>query len=228
MRVKGGDAHRKKWNRGFFLGSLVASAAQGWMLGSYVTGLQPGPLNLLFSALIAVTLPALYLLLGAGWLLMKAEGELFDKAIVWARRALLPMGVCLLLISVATPLVSEVIARRWFTLPNAIVLFPIPLSSVLIFAGLVWLLGKPEVIRRYSWTLFVGLLVLCVMATLGLAYSIYPDIILGRMDIWEAAASTDSLVFVLYGIAITLPAIIGYSIYVYRVFHGRATDLSYE
>lgn len=48
------------------------------------------------------------------------------------------------------------------------------------------------------------------------------------MDIWQAAASVDSLLFILVGIAITLPAIIGYSIFVYRVFHGKASDLRYE
>jgi len=56
----------------------------------------------------------------------------------------------------------------------------------------------------------------------------YFPIIIGQMDIWTAAAATDSLLFLLYGVAITLPAIIGYSIFVYRVFHGKATELSYE
>ena len=229
LRVKAGDARKGLWNRAFFAGSLIASLSQGWMLGAYITGLQYNALSLVFSVLIAVSLPALYVLLGAGWLLMKTEGALFDKALNWARMALLPMGICLLLVSIATPLVSDVIADRWFTLPNAIGLLPIPLSCLLIFAALFWLMGKPHLLSRgYGWTLFAGLLTLCIMATLGLAYSIYPDIIIGRMNIWEAAASTDSLLFMLVGVVITLPAIIGYSIYVYRVFHGKATELSYE
>ena len=229
LRVKGGDARKVMWNRAFFSGSLLASAAQGWMLGAYITGLQNNATSLVFAALIAITLPALYVLLGAAWLLMKTEGELFNKAVRWARLALLPMGLCLVLVSIATPLVSEVIAGRWFTLPNAIGLLPIPLSCALIFAAMSWLLGKPGYLRRgYAWLLFAGLVVLCVMATLGLAYSIFPDIIIGQKDIWEAAAATDSLRFVLYGVVITLPAITGYSIFVYRVFHGKATTLSYE
>jgi len=229
LRVKAGDARKELWNWAFFAGSLIASLSQGWMLGAYITGLQYNALSLVFSLLIAVSLPALYILLGTGWLLMKTEGALFDKALNWARLALLPMGICLLLVSIATPLVSDVIAERWFTLPNAIGLLPIPLSCLLIFAGLFWLMGKPHLLSRgYGWVLFAGLLTLCIMATLGLAYSIYPDIIIGRMNIWEAAASTSSLLFMLVGVVITLPAIIGYSIYVYRVFHGKATELSYE
>ncbi len=116
-----------------------------------------------------------------------------------------------------------------FTLPNAIGLLPIPLTCALLFAGLFWLMGRPDLLRQgYGWTLFAGLVILCILATLGLAYSIFPDIIIGRMNIWEAAASTKSLTFILVGVLITLPLILGYTVYVYRVFHGRATDLSYE
>ncbi|MFA5495874.1 MAG: cytochrome d ubiquinol oxidase subunit II [Porticoccaceae bacterium] len=229
MRVKGGDARKIMWNRAFFAGSLIAATAQGWMLGSYITGLQNNLMSLVFSALIAVTLPSLYILLGAAWLMMKTESALFGKAVTWARIALLPMGICLVLVSIATPLASAVIADRWFTLPAAIGLLPIPLSCILIFIGMSWLLTKPVLLRRgWGWLLFAGLVVLCLMASLGLAYSIFPDIIIGQMDIWTAAAATNSLVFMLYGIAITLPAIFGYNIYVYWIFHGKTTELSYE
>ena len=46
--------------------------------------------------------------------------------------------------------------------------------------------------------------------------------------IWEASASVSSLLFTLVGIVITLPAILFYTIYVYRVFRGKATELSYD
>ena len=87
FRVKAGDVHKQRWNRMFFLGSLIAAMSQGWMLGAYITGLDAGLTNTLFAALIALTLPALYVMLGAGWLLIKTEGELFDKAVRWARMA---------------------------------------------------------------------------------------------------------------------------------------------
>lgn len=229
LRVKAGHARKGLWNGAFFLGSLVASLSQGWMLGDYITGLQQTPMSLVFAALIAVSLPALYIMLGAAWLLMKAEGALYQKAVRWARLALLPMGACLLLVSIATPLVSAAIAQRWFSLPNAIGLLPIPLSCLLVFAGMLWLVRRPDILSQgYAWMLFAGLVVLCVMAALGLAYSLFPDIVIGRMDVWSAAASVEALSFMLYGVIITLPLIIGYSIYVYRVFYGRATELSYE
>ncbi|CAA0104218.1 Cytochrome bd-I ubiquinol oxidase subunit 2 [Zhongshania aliphaticivorans] len=229
LRVKAGDQHRGRWNKAFFAGSLIASMAQGWMLGAYVTGLQHSTTSLLFSALIAMTLPALYLILGCGWLLMKTEGALLEKAISWARMAIWPMGLGLFMVSIATPLVSPTIAEKWFTLPYTILLLPIPLSCLLCYGAIIYLLSKPKLLTHgYGWIIYVATAVICLMASLGLAYSIFPDIIIGEMTIWDAAASVKSLQFTLVGIVITLPVILFYTFFMYRIFHGKATALSYE
>ena len=229
FRVKAGDARKERWNMIFFAGSVIASGSQGWMLGSYITGLQDSLTSSLFSALIGITLPALYILLGAAWLMMKTQGALFDKAVRWARLALIPMGLGLLLVSIATPIVSASIAAKWFAMPNAIGLLPIPLSCMLVYGGLLWVLRRPDVlVRGYAWTVFAGLVIICLMASLGLAYSLFPYIVIDRLTIWDAAAATESLQLIFYGVAVTLPAIIGYTIFVYKIFHGKASDLSYE
>ncbi len=229
LRVKAGDHRRGLWNKAFFAGSLIASLAQGWMLGAYITGLQNSTTSLLFSALIAMTLPALYLILGCGWLLMKTDGALRDKAIGWARMAIWPMGLGLFMVSIATPLVSSTIAEKWFTLPNALFLMPIPLISALCYGAIVITLNKPKIlINGYSWLIYACTVAICLMASLGLAYSIFPDIIIGGLSIWESAASVKSLQFTLVGVVITLPAILVYTFFVYRIFHGKATALSYE
>jgi cytochrome d ubiquinol oxidase subunit II len=75
---------------------------------------------------------------------------------------------------------------------------------------------------------YAALILICLMAALGLAYSMYPDIIIGRMDLYEAAAASNSLQFVFYGVAVTLPVILMYSVFVFRIFRGKATTLSYE
>lgn len=230
FRVKAGDAKKAMWNRLFFVGSLVASMAQGWMLGSYITGLDASWINLLFSALIAVCLPALYIVLGATWLLIKTEDELFHKSVMWARAAVLPMGLGLFLVSIATPLVSEVIASRWFQLPNAIGLLPIPVTTSLAYGLLIVLLWRDvERLRHINpWLVFLCPVVVCLMAALGLAYSIYPDIIIGRLTIAESAAHTGSLQFVFFGVLVVLPCILAYTLFVHRVFAGKATHLSYD
>lgn len=229
FRVKAGDKHKATWNRLFAFGSLVASVSQGWMLGAFVTGLTGDATSTLFAALIALALPALYIMLGAAWLLIKTEGELFNKAARWGRLAVWPTGGFLLLISIATPLVSSTIADKWFTLPNAIGLMPIPLATALAYAGLIWVFNSKQILDNgYGWLAFVALMVVCVLASIGLAYSLFPDIVLGQISIWEAASATESLLFTFWGAIIALPMILGYTIFIYRVFRGKATHLSYE
>lgn len=230
FRVKAGSDKKAMWNRLFFIGSLVASMSQGWMLGSYITGLNGSFTNTVFSILIAFCLPALYIMLGASWLLIKTDGDLFAKAVLWARRSVLPMTMGLFLVSIATPLVSEVIASRWFQLPNFIGLMPIPIASAIAIILLAVLLRRDtEALRQLNpWFIFICPVVVCLMAALGLAYSIFPDIIIGQMTIWDAAANTSSLQFTFYGVAIALPCIIAYTVFIYRIFSGKATELSYD
>ena len=228
FRVKAAVRHKRTWNRAFFAGSLVAAVAQGWMLGSYITGLELDRTNLAFSALVALTMPALYVLLGAGWLIVKTEGELFTKALRWGRYSMPLVGLALLAISVSTPAVSDTIAAKWFSLPNFIGLLPIPIATAAAFVGVYWLLGREDVARAgYGWLVMGGTVLMCVLAALGLAYSLYPYVVLDRLTVWDAASSSSSLMFVLVGVAIVLPFTIAYTIFVYRVFRGKATGLSY-
>jgi cytochrome d ubiquinol oxidase subunit II len=228
FRVKARSTKKRMWNRCFAAGSFIAAAAQGWMLGSYITGLNTGPLNVAFSGLIAVTMPALYIVLGAGWLMIKTEGRLFDKAARWGRNAMPAMGLAMLAISVSTPIVSATIASKWFTLPNFIGLAPIPVTTLIAFAAVYWVLIREEIARAgYAWLVMAGTVLICVMAALGLAYSLYPYVVLDRLTVWDAAAADNSLRFVGVGVALVLPFTIAYTVFVYRVFRGKATDLSY-
>jgi cytochrome d ubiquinol oxidase subunit II len=91
-----------------------------------------------------------------------------------------------------------------------------------------WVLYRAEIARAgYAWLVMAGTVLVCVMAALGLAYSLYPYVVLDRLTVWEAAASTASLTFVLVGVALVLPFTFAYTIFVYRVFRGKATSLSY-
>ena len=227
FRVKAHAKQKGFWNAAFAAGSVIAASAQGWMLGSYVTGLESGAAELAFAALIAVTMPALYIVLGAGWLLLKTEGALFDKARRWGRLAILPMGLALFAVSIATPLVSPTIADKWFTLPNFIGLAPIPISTVIAFGVVFWTLSRADAGSSYAWLVLAGTILMCVLATLGLAYSLYPYVVLDRLTVWDAAAAPSSLRFVLIGVVIVMPFTLTYTFFVYRIFRGKATGLTY-
>ena len=229
FRVKAKVQYKQRWNRLFFAGSLLAALSQGWMLGAYVMGLKSGWTSFLFSVAIALALPTLYILLGCGWLFIKASGELYHKSARWGRLTVIPMGVGLFLISIATPIASQGIADKWFTLPAAIILLPIPITTAVAYVIAVSLLWKPGALRDDNgWMIFAGMVVICIMAALGLAYSIYPDIVIDRLTIAETVASTASLKFVFVGVVIVVPLIFCYTIFIYRIFWGKARDLSYE
>ena len=229
FRAKARAEHKRRWDITFCLGSLVASFAQGFMLGQYIIGFGYTPLQTAFSALIGACVCAGYILIGACWLILKTEGPLQKRAVRWARRALWAAVVGVLLVSLATPLVSPRIFERWFTLPNIIGLMPIPIFTALLCAGLFWLLNRlPMAEDRYAWTPFamvVGIIILCFN---GLAYSFFPYIVPERMTVWEAASATESLLVIFVGVAVVLPVILTYNFFSYRVFRGKASDLSYD
>jgi len=228
FRVKAPQQYKTFWNCAFFTGSLLASVSQGWMLGSYITGFDSHWLGLAFSLVIAATLPAAYVLLGAGWLIMKADGSLQELAVSSARRVLWPMGVALIAISAATPLVNPEVVAKWFNMPELFMLAPVPICCALAFFAIRHVLHNPRLVRAgYGWIVFAATVLIFVLAFLGLAYSIYPDIVIGRMTVWDAAVSTQALNVLFVGVVITLPAIVIYTIFMYRVFWGRATALSY-
>jgi cytochrome d ubiquinol oxidase subunit II len=228
FRVKARAARKGLWNALFALGSLMAAAAQGWMLGSYLTGFGENLAARLFSLGIALTLPTAYAMLGAGWLIMKTWGDLQAKAVRWAGAVLWPMGVALVGISLATPLISQQVWDKWFAMPQLIGLLPIPVACAVAFYAALHVVRNARVVQAgYGWVVFASTVLIFVLSFLGLAYSLYPYIVIDRLTVWQAASAHDSLVFIFVGVAITLPAIIVYTVYMYRVFWGKARELSY-
>jgi len=227
FRVKAKDTHKRTWDRLFFAGSTLASVAQGWMLGRYVSGFGEGWNYPLFAGAIAIALPMAYVLMGAAWLIMKTEGELQVRAVAWARIAWAPMVGGLVLISMATPWVSATVRERWFALPEIIALLAIPMMTGVSLLAVLALLKSPQVRGPLCWLPFALLVLVFVLGFLGLAYSIYPYVVLDQLTLWQAASSPEALKVILVGVCISVPAIIGYTVFSYRVFRGKAAELTY-
>ncbi len=227
FRVKAKDTHKQTWDRLFFAGSTLAAVSQGWMLGRYVSGFGTGWNYPLFAAAIALALPMAYVLVGAAWLVMKTEGELQQRAVGWARTAWAPMVAGLVLISMATPWVSATVRERWFALPEIIALMAIPLMTGASLLAVLAVLRTRQVLGALCWLPFVLLILVFVLGFLGLAYSIYPYVVLDQLTLWQAANSTAALKVILVGACISVPAIAGYTIFSYRVFRGKTGELTY-
>jgi cytochrome bd ubiquinol oxidase subunit II len=232
FRTKAGAERKALWNKAFNAGSVLASLAQGYMLGRWVTGFRDDGWAALFSALIAVCLLGTYMLLGAGWLIMKTEGALQLAAVRWARMSLGLTAMGVVAISVATPLVSPAIFERWFTLPYVVLLAPLPMATLLLFfivaRALRRLPTRLALGNAYGdWVPFAGAVGIVMLAFYGLAYSLFPWLVVDRLTIWQAASTTESLWIIFVAACVVLPIIAGYTVFSYLVFRGKATALQY-
>jgi cytochrome bd ubiquinol oxidase subunit II len=228
FRVKVQSHQKPLWNFLFYLGSVIASIAQGVMIGRHIVGFDSGLLGWLFALLVGACVPAGYALLGSTWLIMKSEGALQLKAVHWAKVSLGFTALGIGLISIATPFFSPQIMTKWFALPNIIYLAPIPLTTLILFIiierTLTTLTSNPH---QKMWVPFIASVAIYWLSFFGIAYSLFPYIIVDQMTIWQAAAATESLWLIFWGAAIVLPAILLYTFYSYRVFWGKTVPMSY-
>jgi cytochrome d ubiquinol oxidase subunit II len=228
FRVKAEGWHAELWNWLFWFGSFLASLAQGFMLGRYITGFDDGFGFWLFALLVGASVCGGYVLLGATWLVLRTEGELQRKARAWAKWGLLWVALGVALVSMATPLASETVRDKWFDFPRTLWLMLLPLASA---AAWLWIwrsirrLERGE--SRADWMPFAGAVAIFSLAFAGLAYSLFPYIVMDRMTIWDAAAHPSSLKVVFAGAALVLPFIVGYTVISYRIFRGKARADTY-
>ena len=218
---------RHLWNKAFFLGSLLATFAQGVVLGSFIQGIEVegrnfagGMLDWLtpFSLFCGVALIAGYALLGATWLIWRTIGILQDWCFRVARRLLLAVLAMVAVVSLWTPILEPSIAARWFALPNILLLSPVPLMVGFLAFGLWRALDEGR--EALPFTFAMGLFAL---SYLGLAISLWPVLIPPGITVWQAAAPPETQVFLLIGMAFLIPTILVYTAYSYWVFRGKVT-----
>jgi len=240
FRGKAGPRGKRFWTGAFAGGSLVAALSQGLILGGFLKGIAVegrdfagGHWDWLspFSLLVAASLAVGYALLGACWLILKAEGELHAKARRWARGLAVGVAVAMFTVSLAMLSVDPTVAEHWGVTMRSIdwsvflVVAPLPaLAGVSIV--LCWLHARRKESEKLPFIAAVGIF---VTGFLGLALSTYPTIIPYDITIHEAAAADNALGLMLVGVAIMLPVILGYTAYVYWVFRGKVTaDAAYH
>ena len=221
--------HRALWDAAFTGGSIIAAFAQGVALGALLQGIEVdgrayagGWWNWLtpFSLLTGAAVLTGYALLGATWLVMKTEGDVHDiarrYAYVLAGATLAAIGIVSLWMAYLQP----EFYTRWF-------------SSTAQFASVAWV---PLLLLVFAFSLFqsliagrhhrpffsvLGLFLLCFV---GLGINFYPNIIPPDVTIWQAAAPESSLIFLLVGAAVLIPAILIYTGFAYWIFRGKVRE----
>jgi len=226
-------ARRHWWNRGFHWGSLVATFAQGVVLGNFVQGLPVAGRHFAggsfywlrpFPLLVGLGLIFGYGLLGACWLILKTEGGVQQ----WARKQarVLLFGVLAFIggVSLWTPLMEARIYARWFSWPNIAFLSPVPVIT----AAIAWLLWR-SLARKRDLAPFLCAMGLFLMCYLGLAISIWPMVVPYQVSLWDAAAAPASQAFIALGTLFLLPVILMYTAWSYWVFRGKVrADTGYH
>ncbi len=228
FRVKASFKHKTFWNLAFFAGSLMAAASQGYMLGLYIIGLEHTLAGVAFGLLTALCLIAGYAFIGSCWLIMKTEGALQVRAVKWARTTIGFVALGLASVSLVTPMVSPRIFDKWFSIPEIILLAPIPIVSVIVLFVLYQVLNRyPLSGDQLNWAPFTAAISLFVLGFFGMAYSFYPYVVPDKLTLWQASSAPESLMIILAGAGMVLPVILGYSVYAYWVFWGKTKPLSY-
>jgi len=150
--------------------------------------------------------------------------------LAWARWGLLWVALGVAAVSVAAPLVSQTVQEKWFDFPTTLGLMLLPLASLVAW---IWVWRSTGRLSRgvpgaAQWTPFAGAVAIFVLAFLGLAYSLFPYVVIDRLTFWDAAAHPSSLKVVLIGALIVLPFIIAYTAFSYYVFRGKARPGLYD
>lgn len=213
------------WDIGFWIGSTLAAAMQGFALGAMVEGIAIADGRFVgqafdwltpFTMLTAAAVVVGYALLGATWLVLKTVGEIQDHA----RRVALPAGAALFaligVVSLWTPFINATYFERWFTWP--MMGFSILVPALL--AGCAYALwqGLRNGRDAQPFLAALGMFMLCFA---GLGISFFPYIIPGSLTIADSAAPDSSLSFMLVGAAVLIPIILAYTAYSYWVFRGK-------
>jgi cytochrome d ubiquinol oxidase subunit II len=216
------------WDRAFWIGSTLAAFFQGVILGGMIQGITVAGGEFAggafdwatwFSVLCGIGVVAGYALLGATWLLIRTEGEVATRARELAKWLLLAVLGFMGLVSLWTPIASERIAQRWFSQPNILYLWPVPLVTALVaWACWRWLETGREVLP------FLAAVGLFLLGYLGLVISWFPYLVPPSLTVWDTAAVPASQIFVLIGVLFLLPIIIGYFIFVYWLFRGKVRE----
>jgi cytochrome d ubiquinol oxidase subunit II len=213
------------WDASFFGGSIVATFAQGLVLGTYVQGIPVagrayagGSLDWAtpFALLTGLGLIVGYALIGACWLVMKTEGPLKDWACGKARALTLGVAAFIAMVSLWTPFLQPQIRERWFAWPNLLWLAPVPIVTLAIF---VWLWRALAAKRDAApFLAAIGLFVMCYA---GLAISIWPMVVPYTVSLWAASSSGKAQGFLVIGTLFLLPIIVMYTGWSYWVFRGK-------
>ncbi len=221
---------RATWDYTFALASFGIAFGAGLTLGNLIQGIPldvnkdfKGSLGMFFQPypiLIGFLAVALFLMHGAIYLVMKTEGELHDKIRKWAMRSIAVFFFFYFLATCATLIYMPYMTDKIREIPWVGLLAAV---AFLLFFSIPKLFSKGR-----DGTAFIASCV-GIASLVGLfGIGTYPVLVRSSIDpvahswtISNAAASAPTLKMLLLVVVIGVPFVLGYGIYIYRIFRGK-------
>lgn len=217
------------WLRLFGVGSVLASVAQGLLLGGILNGLPATDgsvasfiLNWLNPFTLLVTLGVVlgYTALGATFLVQRLSDPMLQtQARRWGQWATVGMLLAAVAVAVWTPLLHPPIAQRWATPPTLMLMVGAGFTASVALAGVLLSLRDREYGSPFLWCLLVF-----VASFIGLAVSLYPELVPGSLSLQQAAASDHTLLFMIVGIGALMPLLLAYNAFQYVLLTKTAVE----
>jgi len=225
---------KKNWDTVIFLGSLLVSLLFGVAFGNLFQGLPidangyHGDLFSLlnpYGLLTGVLFVLLFVVHGSSWLAIKTEGDLSSRASVVAGKlwyGLLTVAVLFLIYTAfATGLYSNYAQHP--------VLCIVPAIAVFALAGAKLFMKNNQYLKAF-YSSGITVLTITFTGVIGL----YPNLIPSSIDanysltIFNSSSSAYTLKIMTAVALIFVPVVIGYQIWIYRVFRRKLTVAEME
>jgi cytochrome d ubiquinol oxidase subunit II len=225
---------KRVWLYSFGFGSLIVALAQGFALGGLLGGLDFADNHFSgsvwgwltpYSALVAGGVLSGYLMLGSNYLIIRSTGFLQEQSyrLAWLT------GILTLMITAAvhvgTALQHQDMLEK---LTNSSGFQPLLLGITM----LVFVLFFRSLVKRQETAPFFWNGIIIIFSFTSLSIGLYPNMVPGEgtpaMTVQTAAASPQTLKFMLVTMVLLLPIILVYTSYNYWIFRGKTDDGSYE
>ena len=230
-------AWRAVWDWAFGLGSLVPALIFGVAVGNIMRGLPFdargdiavtlfGLLNP-YALLIGALSLAMFVAHGATYLTLKTQGPLHERIVEWAQRLWVAYILLFCVASVATTGAARYLFQGGG--PSA---FTWGFGALFVAAAL----GYPFALKARRFGLAFTASSVAIASQIGIAAAgLFPRLVPARPDlaqsltIYNASSSPRTLTTMLVVALVGMPFVVGYTIWIYRVFRGKTvvTETSY-
>ena len=228
--------NKRIWGLSFGLGSLLAALAQGLALGGLLGGLAIENGRFVgsvwdwlspFSVVVSIGVLFGYAMLGANYLILKTRGELQQRSYRYSLIASSVTFVISLTVHIWIIAKYPQVIEKYGEFPETILVGIFPLLALFAFIMFFRSLRKRQEFAPLLWNAAIVL-----FSFIGLSVGMYPDmipnVISQPVTVMEAAASPETLMFMLIVTAFFIPVVLVYTFFTYRVFRGKTVEEGYE